>query len=168
MDPDDYPAATLPPHALPQPRQRKKKKEVPVEYPWKGAWADDKLRELVAAVQENPEDLTGYKVAADRADELGHPALGHALRWMGGRDKRPVKRRNIKRRPYMWYLRGSYRMRERPAHDRPLTAALESTLWQACRSPHHYGLANFATWEAAVDWLAAGLEVLRKHYETDI
>ncbi len=57
-----------------------------------------------------PDDPAPLLVAADKADEEGDPRLAYALRWCAGKRRRPYRRGNIVRRPWVWLRdQSSYR-----------------------------------------------------------
>lgn len=126
------------------------------------------LYDFMPAVEAaKPDDPQPLLVAADWCDENGKARLAYALKWCAGKGKRPFRRTDVQRRPWLWYC-----------HSRALETALGKRTFRArgaailsgvfhdvMKAPIGPRWVDFPTLAEAYQWLGEGLAILRQLIE---
>lgn len=87
---------------------------------------------LLACEFAPAEEATPFLVAADWCDEHDLGKWAYALRWCGGRKRRPFKRTDVRRRPWQWVAdKNRYSSLSRSEARARSAAILPLSVWSA-------------------------------------
>ncbi len=117
------------------------------------------LHDFVAKIVANPDDMAIPLVVADWLKEQDEPELEYAFRWMAKHNKKPLSTNyNDQSEFFFECFDGVYDQFFLPSYISPLSAGwlrrINNTIY-------------FATYLAAVAWLAVELDELKKHLQVE-